>query len=98
MIILNNASDFGEFWRKLKQPDLILIKPGSSSFPPAPAPTGTRSRDHVVNAVKIRGRVDDDMAILELEIDVSLLTTGGAWVPLEIDSPIIGSARRRKRA
>ena len=29
VIILNNASDIGEFWKKLKQPDLILIKPGT---------------------------------------------------------------------
>ena len=42
VIILNNASDIGEFWKKLKQPDLILIKPGTRpSSPPAAADPGT---------------------------------------------------------
>ena len=101
VIILNNGSDIGEFWKKLKQPDLILIKPNTPSSPPAPAipaATSSRPRDQVVNAVKIRGRVNDDLADLELEIDLGLLAPGEAWVPLGIDSPIIGSARGRKRA
>src|SRR5208337_902370 len=37
VIILNNGSDIGEFWKRLNQPDLILIKPGTPSSPPAPA-------------------------------------------------------------
>ena len=100
VIILNNGSDIGEFWKKLKQPDLILIKPNTPSSPPAPAipaATSSRPRDQVVNAVKIRGRVDDDLADLELEIDLSLLAPGEAWVPLGIDSPIIGSAREGEK-
>src|SRR5271165_7416289 len=71
VIILNSGGDIGEFWKKLKQPDLILIKPGSpaSAPPPAtPAAGSSRPRDQVVSAVKIRGRVDDDMANLQLEI------------------------------
>ena len=101
VIILNNGSDIGEFWKKLKQPDLILIKPNTPSSPPAPAipaATSSRPRDQVVNAVKIRGRVDDDLADLELEIDLSLLAPGEAWVPLGIDSPILGSAPRAKKS
>ncbi|HMF37366.1 MAG TPA: hypothetical protein VKF17_12030, partial [Isosphaeraceae bacterium] len=100
VIILNNGSDIGEFWKKLKQPDLILIKPDTSSSPPAPAApaaASSRPRDQVVNAVKIRGRVNDDMADLQLEIDLSLLAPGAAWVPLGIDSPIIGSAREGEK-
>jgi hypothetical protein len=100
VIILNNASDIVEFWKKLEQPDLILIKPSTSSSPPAPqapAATGSRPRVHVVSAVKIRGRVDDDLANLELEIDLSLLAPGEAWFPLGVDSPIIGSAREGEK-
>jgi hypothetical protein len=100
VIILNNASDIGEFWKKLKQPDLILIKPGTPSSPPAPATAAATSslpRDHVVNAVKIQGRVDDDLADLDLEIDLGLLAAGQAWVPLGIDTPIISSAREGER-
>jgi len=100
VIILNNGSDIGEFWKKLKQPDLILIKPSTPSGPPAPATpaaASSRPRDQVVSAVKIRGRVVDDMANLQLEIDLSLLAPGEAWVPLGIDSPIIGSAREGEK-
>ncbi len=100
VIILHSGGDIGEFWKKLKQPDLILIKPGSpaSAPPPAtPAAGSSRPRNHVVSAVKIRGRVDDDIANLQLEIDLNLLAPGAAWVPLGIDSSIFGSAREGEK-
>jgi len=100
VIILNNASDIGEFWKKYKQPDLIVIKPSTPSGPPppaSPAAASLRPRDQVVSAVKIHGRVDDDMANLQLEIDLNLLAPGEAWVPLGIDSQIIDSAREGER-
>ena len=98
MIILENGSDFAEFWKKLKQPDLILIKPGASSGPAAASTAaGTRPRDQVISAVKIRGRVDDDIATLQLEIDLNLLAPGEAWIPLGIDSFLIGSAHEGDR-
>ena len=100
VIILNNGSDIGAFWKQLKQPDLILIKPGTTAgplAPAAPAAGSPRPRDQVVSAVKIRGRVDDDMANLQLEIDLTLLAPAEAWVPLGIDGPIIGSAREGEK-
>ncbi len=100
VIILNRATDFGEFWNRLKQPDLILIKPAAPSSSPVQstgAATGARPRDYVVNALRIHGRVEDDQAILDLEIELSLLAAGETWVPLGIDSPIIGSAREGEK-
>ena len=103
VIILNNASDIGEFWKKLKQPDLILIKPGTSGgnpAVPAPGPGATATpgpRSHVVGSVKVRGRVEDDLADLTVELELSLLVQGAAWVPLGIDSQIVSSAREGER-
>ena len=103
VIILNNASDIGEFWKKLKQPDLILIKPGTSAaIQPAPAPgpgaTATpRPRSQVVGSVKVRGRVEDDLAELTVELELGLLVQGAAWVPLGIDSQIVSTAREGER-
>jgi hypothetical protein len=100
VIILNHVGDFSEFWKKLKQPDLILIKPGpigSTPSPSTPTVSGTRARDYVVNGVRIHGELVNDVANLGLEIDLSLLVPGEAWVPLGIDSPIIGSAREEDK-
>ena len=60
MIILNGAADVGEFWKKLKQPDLILMRPGSTG-PANAANPATAPKSHAVSSVKVRGRVDDDM-------------------------------------
>ncbi len=95
MIILNNSGEIGDFWKRLQQPDLILVKPDAPGSVPAStsAPASSlRPRDHVISAVRIRGRVNDDLADLELEIDLSLLDPGESWVALGIDSPIICSA------
>jgi hypothetical protein len=97
VIILNNAADIGEFWRKLKEPDLILIKPGSATTPSAANPAAGAPKSFVVGSVKLRGRVDDDMADLQLELDVDLLVRGPAWVPIGLDRQIVTSAREMDR-
>ncbi len=100
VIILKNGSDIGEFLKGMKQPELILIKPGPPGSSPPVATAGTttpRPPDHVVRAVKIRGRVTDDLADLKLDIDLTCLASGEGWVPLGVDSPIIGSAREGEK-
>ena len=103
VIILNGASDVGEFLKKLKQPDLILMKPGTSDGGPAtpaagPAPTNAaRTRSHAIGSVKLRGRVVDDVAELKVELELNLLVPGVAWVPLGFDGRIVTSAREGER-
>ncbi len=97
VVILNNASDLKDFLKRLKQPDLILIKPGAQGSSPAPVPPIPESpqpRNSIINAVKMHGRANSDLADLEIDIDLSLLASGETWVPIGIDSAILGSARR----
>jgi hypothetical protein len=99
-LILSNVSDFNDFLKKLKQPDWIFMKPGApGAAPPPGAAAGERAlpRSHVVTSVKIRGRVDNDLADLSLELELNLLVQGQAWVPLGIDSQIVTSAREGDR-
>jgi hypothetical protein len=97
VIILNNAADIGEFWRKLKQPDLILMRPGPTGTAGAAKPTATAPKSSVVSSVKVRGRVDDEMADLQLELDIDLLDQGPAWVPVGLDHQVLTSAREMDR-
>ncbi|MBV8486659.1 MAG: hypothetical protein JO161_00135, partial [Planctomycetaceae bacterium] len=47
----------------------------------------------MISAVKLRGRLDDDLAELMLQIELSLLAPGPLWVPLGIETQIVHSAR-----
>jgi hypothetical protein len=110
VIVLSGPSDLSELLKKLKQPDLILIRPGSpaaATVAPAAGPltpaiaagsaAGAGARSHAVSAVKVRGKLDDDLAHLAVELDLSLLVPGPAWVPLGLESPIVTSAREGER-
>ena len=50
-------------------------------------------RSHVMNSVTIRGRLDDSLAELTIELELGLLVRGPVWVPLGIESPVVTSAR-----
>jgi hypothetical protein len=110
VIILSGPSDFSELLKKLKQPDVILIRPGSpdaATVAPTAGPltpaiaagsaAGAGARSHAVSAVKVRGKLDVDLAHLAVELDLSLLVPGPAWVPLGLESPIVTSAREGER-
>ena len=47
--------------------------------------------------MKVRGQVEDDLALLGVEIELSLLVPEGVWVPLGIDSQIVSTAREGER-
>jgi hypothetical protein len=100
VIILNGPTDFSELLQKLKQPDLIVIKPADSTTAP---PSANSSRpastapSHAVSAVKVRGKLEEDLARLAVDIDLTLLAPGSDWVPLGLDGPIVTSAREGER-
>ena len=93
ILILGGPADSSDFWRRLKQPDWILMRPTASLLGASQPAAGQRAFTHVVSAVKLRGRVDDDLAELVLEIELSLLAPGPLWVPLGIETQIVDSAR-----
>ena len=93
ILILGGPADSSDFWRRLKQPDWILMRPAASSIGASQPAAGQRTFTHVVSAVKLRGRLDDELAALVLEIELSLLAPGPLWVPLGIETQIVDSAR-----
>jgi hypothetical protein len=98
VIILGGAADISDFWARLQRPDLILLRPGPvAGGTGATATSRCSAADHVINAVKLRGRVDNDLASLSLEVDLALLGPGPTWVPLGIDCPVVSSAREGDR-
>jgi hypothetical protein len=98
VIILNNAADIGEFWKKLKQPDLIIVKPGATAAPgtAVAAPTALAPRSYAASSVKIRGRVENDMANLQLDLEVEQLAPGPEWIPIRLNNQIIISANENE--
>jgi hypothetical protein len=100
VIILNGPMDLIEFLKRVKQPDLIIMKPGGTPGTAIPSPVSgpvTSPRAHVISAVRVRGRLAGDLAHLTIEIDLSMLAPGESWVPLGLDSQILGSAREDQR-
>ena len=99
VIILNDADDIGEFWKKLNRPDLIMVKPGSDGTAAGKetAQLQTSPRSQFISSVKIRGRIENDLADLQIELEVGLLSQGPQWVPIGLDRQIITSARERDR-
>jgi hypothetical protein len=100
VIILNNAADLEALLRKLRQPDVILIRPdpsGASGMDRSSSPTTTKSPTHVYNSVRISGRIENELAELSLELELETLASGSVWVPIGIESPIITSAREGDR-
>ncbi|MFO0888673.1 MAG: hypothetical protein U0790_05930, partial [Isosphaeraceae bacterium] len=71
--------------------------PAGPSIPPGASAPPAKPRGHVVNAVKVRGRVDDELASLDVEIELALLVPGPLWVPLGLDVPIVSGAREGDR-
>ena len=99
VIILNDADDIGEFWKKLNRPDLIMVKPGSDGTAAGKetAQLQTSPRSQFISSVKIRGRIENDLADLQIELEVGLLSQGPQWVPIGLDNQIITSAREGDR-
>ncbi|MGC8640970.1 MAG: hypothetical protein ACP5XB_13980, partial [Isosphaeraceae bacterium] len=99
-IILNGPADFSAFLKKLNEPDWIFVRPagrGSAGGGASVVPATNAPKPYFVNSVKIRGRLDDNLADLTIEMELGLVTQGTSWVPLEIENPIVTSAREGER-
>jgi hypothetical protein len=93
ILILGGPADSSDFWKRLTRPDWILIKPAASSPVAAQPAVAQRTFTHVVSAMKLWGRVKDDLAELALEIELNLIAPGPLWVPLGVETQIVDSAR-----
>lgn len=99
VIILNSAADIGEFLKKIKQPDLIILKPGSGGGGQerAGAIVSGSGTTHVINSIKIRGRAANELVDVEIELEIGLLVRGPEWVPIGLEHQMIASAREGDR-
>ncbi|WP_406695456.1 hypothetical protein V5E97_30990 [Singulisphaera sp. Ch08] len=100
-IFLNSPAEIEELWKKLKQPDFILMsgdelrkrtellaKGGSLPL----VAEGT-----VVRSVAIRGDVTGEMANLSVHLVVLTPTPGPNWVPLRLDNQTVTRAIEKER-
>ncbi|MDR3622366.1 MAG: hypothetical protein P4L85_23655 [Paludisphaera borealis] len=99
IIILDDVADIGEFWKKLAGPYILLKKaPPGSAKPGAPdAPQPTRSREYVVNSVKVEGTVEGARAHVVISIHFTVLVAGPIWVPIRLDDQVVLDATEGKK-
>ena len=76
-----------------------MVKPGSvgTAAGREAAQPQASPRSQFISSVKIRGRIENDLADLQIELEVGLLSQGPQWVPIGLDRQIITSARERDR-
>ena len=87
-IFLETPADLDEFWRRLKDPDFILLPGGelkrlldeARSAAPRVGP-----RAFVIESVAARGEVAEDLAGLSLDFGITLEEAGPVWVPIRLD-------------
>lgn len=97
VVILDGAADVVDFWKKLAERDYMIIRPGPDANRGPPTTGAPRPPSHVVNAVKVRGSVNGDKALLELRIDCATMIAGPVWVPLRLDESGLVSAKEGDR-
>ena len=87
-IFLDTPADLDAFWRRLKEPDFVLLPGGElkrlldearSASPRA------RPRAFVIESVAARGEVTRDLAELTLDFGITLEEAGPLWVPIRLD-------------
>lgn len=97
-IFLNSPAELEELWKKLKQPDFILMTGEElrkrTEGPPegAAVPPAIRGQSVVVRSVAIRGEVVGEMANLSLHLVVATPTPGPTWVALRLDHQTVTRA------
>jgi hypothetical protein len=99
-IFLNAPGDLDAFWKKLTQPDFILMtgedfrnklaRARAESAPAGPWAVVPRS-------VAIRGEVQAELASLSLELGVSVLVAEPTWVSVRLDKQTVTEAREGDR-
>jgi len=87
-IFLDTPADLDAFWRRLKEPDFVLLPGGELKRLLDAAKsdaTRVRPKGFVVESVAARGEVTLDMAQLSLDFGVTLEEAGPVWVPIRLD-------------
>ncbi|WP_020466152.1 hypothetical protein [Singulisphaera acidiphila] len=100
-IFLNSPAELEELWKKLKQPDFILMSGDELRKQTEPQPQGANpplvAEAVVVRSVAIRGEVAGEMANLSVHLIVSTPTPGPNWVALRLDNQTVTRAIEKDR-
>ena len=99
ILILRDPREIQDLWNRLQRPDLILIRPdpAAGAGGEASSPAAARTFSHVVQSLKIRGRVERDLAELAVDLEVELLKPGRWWVPIRLEDQVLLAAREGDR-
>ena len=95
-IFLNTPSDFESFWKKLANPDFVILDGDhyrrlrqAIDSPALVKP----SAGAIVDAVAISGKVEGNWARLTADFRVSTLSEGPTWVPIQLDGLTLSQVR-----
>ena len=96
-IILNGPDDLAAFWRRIEQPDFMVIKADQRLSGRDVAPGSTRDRAvtprWVVESVHVRGQVRGDFADLAVDLSIAVKGSDALWVPIRLDRQSLVGAR-----
>lgn len=104
-VILNDPRDYPTLLQKIAVPDLEVRRversptTGTSTTPPAGDETDRDLANRaVVEAVRVRGRVRGDAAVLRVDLTVVSTADGPTWIPIRLDNQRLIDAREGTRA
>ena len=98
-IFLNTPANLEELWKKLAQPDFILMRGGARKEGDNPR-TGVPSVEPpaaVVDSVNVQGGVEKDLAKLAVEFGITNAGDTAAWVPIRLDEAVLIGVREGDR-
>jgi hypothetical protein len=99
-IILSNPQDLEALWQSIDHPDLVIQKGDQVAPRDNSARAGAQHADlarWLVESVRVRGRIADDVADLTIELAISIKGTEMVWVPVRLNDQNLTAAREGGR-
>ena len=98
-IILGSPADLNALLEKIPLPDLELRRfvPGLKGTRNDAAGRQPASSPGVVESVRVRGRIAEDYANLEVELVIVTTSDDATWVPIRLDDQKLAGAREGSR-
>jgi hypothetical protein len=100
-LFMNGPFDLANLWKRLTDPDYVLLKGAEYQklFDQAHSKTASvRPQPFVIESLEIKGEVTGDRARLTLDALVTLRGEGSERVPLRLDRQVVTDVREADRA
>ncbi len=94
-VVVGGPKDLSELWRKIADPDFVVVKPPPSAKGSTSERSGAPS--WVIEAVDARGRVEGDSAAITVDFAIDNRTPAAVWVPFRLDDQRIATVREGAR-